>query len=199
MPPECQREGERTAPAPSSRVCPCTSRVPAGQALENSDGTVPQAGASCFRDSLYRGKPPGSRPSLFSSFAFPRVKNLNPEAGEILDVAGRHGEAVLKGGCPDQAVNRRQRGAALLHPGRQHPPASGGGLRDGQQPSLKGAPQILFEPFFQGGPPLAGFAEFDALPGFGDGQHACEKETILGLRQPALDAGIGLTAPGELR
>src|ERR1017187_1482879 len=29
--------------------------------------------------------------------------------------------------------------------------------------------------------------------------NACEKETILGLRQPALDAGIGLTAPGELR
>src|ERR1039457_5406438 len=36
------------------------------------------------------------------SDAFPRVKNLNPEAGEILDVAGRHCEAVLQGGCPDQ-------------------------------------------------------------------------------------------------
>src|ERR1035441_5563119 len=72
-------------------------------------------------------------------------------------------------------------------------------LRDGQQARLKGAPQILFEPFFQRGPPLARLAEFDALPDFSEGQHACEKETILRLGQPALDAGIGLTAPGELR
>ena len=116
-----------------------------------------------------------------ASDAFPRVKNLNPEADEILDVAGRYGEAVLKGGCPDQAVNRGQRRSALLHPGRQYRPAIGDGLRDGQQPSLKGAPQILFEPFFQSCPPLAGLAEFDALPNFSECQNACEKETILGV------------------
>src|ERR1017187_8838374 len=153
-----------------------------------------------YRSVKAQGKAAPINPTLPpASDAFPRVKNLNPEAGEILDVAGRHGEAVLQGSWPDQAVNRRQRRAALLHPGRQYRPAIGDGLRDGQQPSLKGAPQILFEPFFQGGPPLARLAEFDALPDFSEGQHACEKETILGVRQPALDAGIGLTAPGELR
>src|ERR1022692_2813747 len=60
-------------------------------------------------------------------------------------------------------------------------PAIGDGLRDGQQPSLKGAPQILFEPFFQSCPPVAGLAEFDALPNFSECYNACEKETILGV------------------
>src|ERR1039457_416968 len=35
-----------------------------------------------------------------ASDAFPRVKNLNPEADEILDVAGRYGEAVHRAVAP---------------------------------------------------------------------------------------------------
>lgn len=70
----------------------------------------------------------------------PRIEDLNAEPGKIPYVSRRQREAVFQRGCPDEAINCRQRGAATLHARREYRPAIRNSLRDREKPGFKGTP-----------------------------------------------------------